>query len=246
MSLTTGRGPLGLDPAGRFISLEPAGPGELSTPLAAAYVEPFLRRVRGLAGERALVDSQRVLLVHRPGQPPAYAFPEADVSRELPCTPEPAARGYVRVAWDAVSAWYEEEEPVLGHPKNPYHRIDCLRARRRLRVEVASELLVDTADVVALFETAKAPQLYVRREAIRMALLVPSSTTSYCPYKGHASYFCARIGDQLVPDVAWSYEDPTPESEPIRGLLSFYAERTQLTQDVLGFFPVPAPAESHG
>lgn len=243
MSLTTGRGPLGSDPAGRFVT---AGPGALPTPLAAAYVEPFLRRVRGLAGERVVLDSQRVLLVHRPGQPPTYAFPQADVSRELACTPEPAASGYVRVAWDAVSAWYEEEERVLGHPINPYHRIDCLRARRRLRVEVASEVLVDTLDVVALYETSRAPQLYVRREAIRMALLVPSSTTSYCPYKGRASYFSARIGEQTVQDVAWSYEDPTPESEPIRGLLGFYAERTQLTQDVLDNFPVPAAAETHG
>ena len=244
MSLTTGRGPLGPDPAGRFV---PAGPGVAFTaPRAAAYVEPWLRRVRGLTGQRVLVDSERALLVHRPGQPPEYAFPEADVARELPRSPEPGAPGYVHVPWDAVCAWYEEEERVLGHPKNPYHRIDCLRARRRLRVELAGELLVDTSDVVALFETARPPQLYVRREAIRMALLVPSNTTSYCPYKGHASYWSARIADQTFPDVAWSYDDPTPESLPIARLIGFYAERTQLTQDVLGYFPVPAAEGSHG
>lgn len=236
MSLTTGRGPLSADPAGRFV---PGGP-----PLPAAYVEPLLRRVRGISGDRALVDSERVLLVHRPGQPPAYAFPERDVSPELASAPEPAAEGYVRVPWDAVSAWYEEEEPVLGHPRNPYHRIDCLRARRRLRVTLLGQVLVDTSDVIALFETAKAPQLYVRREAARMDLLIRSQTRSYCPYKGHASYWSARIADSVLPDIAWSYDAPHPESLPIASMLSFYAERTQVEQVLLTWFPVPGAA--HG
>ena len=80
-----------------------------------------------------------------------------------------------------------------------------------------------------------------------MDLLVPSQTTSYCPYKGHASYWTARIGNVSVPDVAWSYDEPHPESAPIAGLLSFYADRTRCTQDVLAWFAVPnTPARSHG
>ena len=250
MSLTTGRGPHSLDPAGRFVPDQrkpEAADGR--PPLAAAYVEPFLRRVRGLRGDVSLIDSERVLLVHRPGEPPAYAFPERDVSPTLQALAEPAAPGYVRVPWDAVTAWYEEEEQVLAHPRNPYHRIDCLRARRRLRVEVAGRVLVDTSDVIALFETAKAPQLYVRRDAVRMDLLVPSQTSSYCPYKGQASYWSVQLGGDSVVDIAWSYDDPHPESAPIAGLLSFYAERTRSVQDVLTWFEVPTPAaseRSHG
>ena len=76
--------------------------------------------------------------MHRPGQPPTYAFPDGRRATICRRRPEPAAPGYVRVPWDAVTAWYEEEEEVFGgHPRNPYHRIDCVRARRRLRVEVA-------------------------------------------------------------------------------------------------------------
>jgi uncharacterized protein (DUF427 family) len=240
MSLTTGRAPLSVNPAGRFDRPVPDG---------VVYVEPFLRRVRAVRGKRTVIDSDCVVLVHRPGQPPAYAFPEDDV-HDVPTSPEPAALGYVRVPWDAVTAWYEEEEEVFGgHPRNPYHRIDCVQARRRLRVEVASRVLVDTTDVICLYETSRQPQLYVRREAVRMDLLVPSRTFTYCPYKGTASHwtFAGAEGDgALVPDVAWSYNDPLPESARIAGMLCFYPERTKMVQDVLTWFRLPPIAHRHG
>jgi uncharacterized protein (DUF427 family) len=233
MSLTTGRAPLGENPAGRFDRPVPAG---------VVYVEPFLRRVRGAIGTRTLIDSERVLLVHRPGKPPTYAFPASDV-RDVPVHAEPAAQGYVQVPWDAVTAWYEEEEQVFGgHPRNPYHRIDCVRARRRLRVAIGSRVLVDTTDVVCLYETSRAPQLYVRLESVRLEWLTASSTVTYCPYKGTANHWTAVIDDTLVPDVAWSYNDPRPESAAIAGMISFYPERTTMVQDVLTWFATPPPA----
>jgi uncharacterized protein (DUF427 family) len=236
MSLTTGRAPLSANPAGRFDPPVPSG---------AVYVEPFLRRVRAVVGKRTAIDSERVVLVHRTGQPPTYAFPAEDV-QDLPTSPEPAALGYVRVPWNAATAWYEEEEEVFGcHPRNPYHRIDCVKAKRQLRVEVASALLVDTTDVISLYETSRAPQLYARRSAVRMDLLVASPTVTYCPYKGAASHWTAVINGTVVPDVAWSYNEPLPESGPIAGMLSFYAERTTMVQDVLNWFTAP-PAAPRG
>jgi uncharacterized protein (DUF427 family) len=233
MSLTTGRAPLSANPAGRFEPALPAG---------AVYVEPLLRRVRAVIGPRKVIDSERVLLVHRAGQPPSYAFPETDV-RDVSVAPEPAAQGYVRVAWDAVTAWYEEEEQVFGgHPRNPYHRIECVRARRRLRVELADVVLVDTADVIGVYETSRPPQLYVRRESVRMHLLVRSPTTTYCQYKGTATHWTAQVNGKVLPDVAWSYDEPLPESTAIAGMLSFYADRTTMIQDVLTWFKVPPSA----
>ena len=222
MSLTTGRGPLSKDPAGRFSAPVPPG---------VVYVEPFQRRVRGVLAGSTVVDSERAVLVHRPGRPPAFAFPAPDV-RVASAEPDPDAPGHVRVPWDAVDEWYEEEERVGGHPRNPYHRVDCVRTSRHLRVEVGGVTLVDTADTVGLYETSLAPRLYVDRRHVRMDLLVPSATTSYCPYKGTATYWTAVVGDVTVDDVAWTYEDPLPESLPIRGMLSFYEDRATVVHDL--------------
>lgn len=223
MSLTSGRGPLSKDPAGRFVP--PIADGTV-------YVEPFRRRVRGVAGGRTLVDSERVLLVHRAGAPPAYAFP-ADDAAGVASEPEPAAPGHVRVAWEAVEEWFEEEEPVRLHARNPYHRVDCLKASRRLRVAVGDEVLVDTTDTVAVYETALEPRLYVAPQHVRPGVLVRSATTTYCPYKGTATYWTAELDGSTVEDVAWSYEEPFPEAERVRRHLSFDTDRVT----VLASFP---------
>jgi uncharacterized protein (DUF427 family) len=234
MSLTSGRGPLSRNPAGRFSAPVPEG---------VVYVEPFPRRVRAVDGGHTVVDSDRVLLVHRPGEPPTYAFPAVDVWG-VATEPETEAPGYVRVPWQAVDAWYEEDERMLGHPRNPYHRVDCVRTSRRLHVEVAGVTLVDTAETIGVYETALEPRLYVPRESVRMDLLIASTTTTYCPYKGTAWYWTAVVGDDVVEDVAWSYEDPVPESLPIRQLLSFDGARANVVHDlppVVGAVSRPPP-----
>jgi uncharacterized protein (DUF427 family) len=98
-----------------------------------------------------------------------------------PCA---AAEGYVFVEWDALDDWFEEEERVFVHPRNPYHRVDCLPTARRLRVEIAGEVVVDTTDTVGVYESSMAPRLYVAPEHVRTDLLVPSDTTYRCVYKG--------------------------------------------------------------
>jgi uncharacterized protein (DUF427 family) len=127
---------------------------------------------------------------------------------------------------------------VFGHPRNPYHRVDCLPTHRHLRVEVGGTLLIDTADTVAVFETALEPRLYVGREHL-LHPLEPSATTTYCPYKGTASHFTAVIGGRRVPDIAWSYEDPYPACGSIRGCLSFYDPPATVVTEL----PAPPPGE---
>ena len=222
MSLTTGRGPLSARPAGRF---------SVPMPSPVTYTEPFRRRVRAVKDGETVVDSDRVLLIHRPGQPPTYAFPAGDITG-LPAEPEASAPGYVTVPWDAIDGWFEEDEEVFGHPRNPYHRVDCLRSQRHLVVDVAGTTLVDTTHTLAVYETALEPRLYVAPEHVRMDLLERSTTETYCPYKGTCSYWSARIGDTLVEDVAWSYEDPLPESTPLTGYLSFDDTRATVRHDL--------------
>lgn len=222
MSLTTGRGPLSARPAGRFTAPMPA---------SVAYMEPHRRRVRGIKNDVTVIDSQRALLMHRPGCPPTYAFPAGDVDG-VPMQPDSDAPGYVTVAWDAVDAWFEEDEEIFGHPRNPYHRVDCLRSTRQLRVAAAGTSLVDASDTLAVYETALEPRLYVDPRFVRMDLLRTSVTQTYCPYKGTATYWTAHIGDVVLDDVAWSYEDPLPESAPLRHHLSFDESRVTVVHDI--------------
>jgi uncharacterized protein (DUF427 family) len=99
--------------------------------------------------------------------------------------------------------------------------VDCRPTTRRLQVSAAGATLVDTADTIVLFETALHPRLYVSTALVRTDLLRRSETSSYCNYKGYATYWHVQAGGVLISDAAWSYEDPLPESLPIAGHLSF-------------------------
>jgi len=222
VTLTSARGPLGPDPAGRFSP--PIAPGTV-------YVEPHLRRIVAVVAERTVLDTEAALVVHRPGHPVSYAFP-LDVVEGLPSEPVPEAPGYVHVPWDAVDAWFEEGRRLVHYPPNPYHRIDCRPTRRRLHVEVAGTVLVDTDDTTILFETGLEPKLYVAKVAVRTDLLQRSATSTYCNYKGEATYWSATVDGVVVDDVAWSYEDVFPESLPIQGFLSFDPLRADVTAEV--------------
>ena len=191
------------------------------------FVEPHPRRVVAELGGRAVIDTEQALMVHRRGHPLSYAFKVDDVG-DLPREEVPEAPGYVRVPWDAVDVWFEEGRRLVNYPPNPYHRVDCRPTSRGLRATVADTVLVDTADTVIVFETSLAPRLYVDPALVRTDLLQRSETSSYCNYKGVATYWSAVIGDTVVPDVAWSYEDPPPETLPITGFLSFDESRIDL------------------
>jgi len=225
MSLVAGRGPLSSDPAGRF---SPPIPTDLDI---GVYVEPHPRRVQAFREGRLVIDTERALMVHRRGHPLSYVFP-ADEVGDLPAEPESEAPGFVRVPWDAVDTWLEEGRKLVHYPPNPYHRIDCRPTRRRLCVLVHGTALVDTEDTVILFETALEPRLYVDPALVRTDLLQRSETSSYCNYKGFATYWSFALDDLVIDDVAWSYEEPPPESLPIKGFLSFDAARIDVDAEL--------------
>ena len=218
MSLVAGHGPLSPHPAGWFSAPVPNG---------VVFVEPHPRRVQATRAGATVIDTERALMVHRAGRPLSYVFP-ADVVGDLPHEPEPEAPGYVRVPWDAVDTWFEEGRQLVFYPPNPYHRVDCRPTRRHLRVDVAGTTLVDTDDTVILFETALAPRLYVDPVHVRTDLLRPSDTTTYCNYKGWTTYWSAVVDGTIVPDVAWTYDDPLPESTRIKGHFSFELARANV------------------
>jgi uncharacterized protein (DUF427 family) len=198
---------------------------------------PTERRVRA----DDVVDTTRALLVWEPRRiVPSYAVPLEDLRAEwAPGIPfavhtapgEPvlvAGRagfrledlpGYVVLDFNAFDEWYEEDERVFGHPRDPFHRVDVRRSSRPLRIELDGAVLAETTSARMLFETSLPTRFYVPWEDIAVALR-PSARRSYCPYKGQASYWSTDTAE----DVAWSYEDPLPELGVIKGLVAFWDE----------------------
>jgi uncharacterized protein (DUF427 family) len=222
MSLVAGHGPLSRHPAGWCSPPVPEG---------VVFVEPHPRRIQARHGDRVVIDTERALMVHRAGRMLSYVFP-LDVVGDLPHEPEPDAPGYVHVPWDAVDSWFEEGRRLVSYPPNPYHRVDCRPTTRRLRVDVRGTTLVDTDDTVILFETALAPRLYVDPTHVRTDRLRRSAKTTYCNYKGWATYWSAEVDGAVVDDVAWTYDDPPPESLPIKGCFSFDLARCDVLADL--------------
>jgi uncharacterized protein (DUF427 family) len=148
----------------------------------------------------------------------------------LPAHPE--IKGYVAFYWNRVDAWYEEEEQIYAHPRDPYHRVDALPSTRHVRIVLGGETIAETDHPHLLFETSLPTRYYLPREDVRMDLLEPTPDKhTRCPYKGEASYWSARIGDQVYPDIVWSYPDPIPECPKIRGLLAFFNEKVDTYVD---------------
>ncbi len=138
----------------------------------------------------------------------------------------PDLRGYVAFVWDAMEAWFEEEEEVFKHARDPYKRIDCLPSRRQVRVILGGEVVADTDRPILLYETGYLARYYIPRLDVRMDLLKESSTVTRCPYKGLAHYHSVQVGGQLYEDIVWYYPHATTESAPIAGgYLCFYDER---------------------
>jgi uncharacterized protein (DUF427 family) len=146
-------------------------------------------------------------------------------------SPIEALRDRVRFDWWAMEAWFEEDEEVFVHPRDPYTRVDILRSSRTVRIEVAGVVVAETTHPTFLFETGLPRRTYIPKLDVRMDLLDPTPSASMCPYKGTARYWSVRAGGQVFPDLAWSYDAPFRESAPIAGLVAFYDEKVDVLVD---------------
>ena len=141
--------------------------------------------------------------------------------------------GYVRFEWNAFDAWYEEDERIYVHPRNPYVRVDALRSTRRVRVELDGVVLAESDSPVMVFETGLPTRYYLNRTDVDFSHLVPTDTETECPYKGTTSRYWSIVGADgtLHPDLAWSYEFPTRQLLPITGMVAFYNEKVDHVLD---------------
>ena len=133
--------------------------------------------------------------------------------------------GYVVLDFDAFD-WLEEDEQIFGHPRDPYHRVDVRRSLRTVRIELDGELLAETTGARLLCETNLPMRFYVPREDVRVDLR-PSPSSSFCPYKGEASWWSL----EGHVDLGWTYEQPMPELTAIAGMVAFWDERVDVFVD---------------
>ena len=137
-----------------------------------------------------------------------------------------------RFEWEALDHWYEEDEEVFVHPRNPYVRVDALRSTRTVRVELEGVVLAESSSPVMVFETGLPTRYYLNRTEVRFDHLVPSNTATSCPYKGTTSaYWSVVVDGQAHPDLAWAYDFPTRQLLPIAGLVAFFNEKVDLIVD---------------
>ncbi len=178
-------------------------------------------------------DGERLEIVVNGGHEHLAAFRAA----------EPALEGYVIVDFHAFDAWYEEDELTVGHPRDPFHRIEILHSSRHVRVEVSGRVVAESGRPYLLFEPPLPVRYYLPRGDVVAGVLQPSDTTTYCAYKGRARYW-SLDGEA---DIAWSYPHPLHETAEIADRIAFFNERTdhivdgrRLRRPVTPWSPDPA------
>lgn len=261
MSLTFRRAPLGSQPAGQFqpklevpdhvIYLEPS-PRRVRVLMAGEPVADSRRMALLHETDRLPVyhfpveDVRRDLLRETDHRRPAAgkgvlrfwdvgvgdrvaeraAWTYHDVPRQAP-----PLDGYAAFRWDSLDAWYEEDEQVFGHPRDPYHRIDVRTSSSHVRVVVDGETVAESRRAKLLFETGLPTRYYLPRDDVRTELLFPSDTTTVCAYKGEAVYWSVEVGDARHDDLVWSYPDPLDDAVGVGDYLCFFNERAVVEVD---------------
>jgi uncharacterized protein (DUF427 family) len=137
--------------------------------------------------------------------------------------------GYVELDFAAFD-WYEEDERIIGHPRDRYHRVDVRQSARPVRIEIDGEVVAETTRARLVSETQLPLRFYIPREDVRVGLH-PSSQRTYCPYKGQASYWSVELGGRRHEDLGWTYEEPLPDAVALGGLVAFWDERVDVFLD---------------
>jgi uncharacterized protein (DUF427 family) len=147
------------------------------------------------------------------------------------CFDHPQLDGLVALRWDAADEWLEEDETQVKHARDPYHRLDVRSTSRHVSVSLAGERLADSRRTRILFETGLPPRFYFPADDVRQDVLEPSDRRTACAYKGVASYWSVRVGEELEPDLVWFYVSPLHDAAEVRDMLAFFNERIDLDVD---------------
>jgi uncharacterized protein (DUF427 family) len=177
---------------------------------------------------RPVYDPSIPFAVHTvDGEPLVVRIEGSDRAPQAFRPADPDLDGYVLLDFDGFDAWFEEDEPNLAHPRDPFHRVDIVHSSRQVRVEVDGVVLAESDSAHLLFEPPLPVRYYFPLDDVRTELLEASDLVTRCAYKGEASYF--SIAGQ--PDLAWGYREPLRDSAEITGRIAFFNERVDLFVD---------------
>ncbi|WP_236788537.1 DUF427 domain-containing protein [Amycolatopsis sp. GM8] len=154
-----------------------------------------------------------------------------DAAYEYEDSPIDELKGHVRLDFAAMDNWFEEDEEIFVHPRDPHKRVDILASSRHVRIEIDGVTVAESRNPRLLFETGLPTRYYLPKTDLRLDLIEPSDTITRCPYKGEAEYYSLRVGDQLHNDVVWYYRTTLPESQKVQGLVCFYDEKVDVFVD---------------
>jgi uncharacterized protein (DUF427 family) len=158
----------------------------------------------------------------------------------------PPIADYMGFYWSKMDHWYEEDEEIFVHARDPFRRVDCLPSSRRVQVFVGGEIVADSKKGVFLFETGHPTRYYLPIADTRLELLSPSRYISRCPYKGIANYYHLTVNGKRYENMVWYYPEPVHESARIKGLVCFFDEfADRILVDGVEQ-PKPETASSHG
>lgn len=139
--------------------------------------------------------------------------------------------GYLTFDWDQMDAWYEEDEEVYEHARDPQHRVDVIASTRQVRVMFNGQQLASSEQPRLLFETTLPTRYYLPPEDVDFDYLESSDLVTRCPYKGIARFWSVRGAGREGRNVAWSYRHPIAENPKIKDLVAFYNERVDIILD---------------
>ena len=154
----------------------------------------------------------------------AWGYPD-------PIEEAPPLAGYIAFYWDKMDEWLEEDEPAIGHARDPYHRVDVLDTSRHVKVGVHGEIAAESRRPRVLFETGLPPRWYFPSEDVRSDVLIPSDHHTICAYKGVASYWSVQVNGELEDDLVWFYPEPRHDAARVKDYLAFFNERVDLEVD---------------
>jgi uncharacterized protein (DUF427 family) len=203
---------------------------------------PASRWIRGTRGADTIVGSRRAVLVWEPGQKvPICAFPREDVAlvsgpaaaaaSQARGFADPGLDGYITIAWDCLDHWFEEDEEVFVHPRDPFVRVDALQSSRHVRVERDGHLLAESGSPILVFETSLPARYYLPERDVDPSLLAGSDLGTGCPCKGFASYRDVLLNGRRHRGLFWSCQMPFREVTAVKGYLAPYNERVDLIVD---------------